>query len=209
MVCIKCGSALNSTESYCKRCGNPTSEGVKKKGNPFSTILLMILLAVTAVSIAYPIMNGRILGMDFKKYKENSNKVVSQNFTFYVPKTFKQETNLNRLILTDLEDNFSFSLEISEGSFHKVKNNLKLLKDALEENKCEVNSIETKKIDKVEYVVAHVTRAEERYVIAYAALNASYVTEIIYYNVDNQFHEDFLKEIAPMIYFAEYIGERG
>ena len=139
--------------------------------------------------------------------KANTYKVTYGGYTFRVPDDVVSFEEEGLLALTDEDETWVAMLQVEDASFAKVKANVNSLSDSYASEGFVVDSTDTKTIEDVEFVILNMEYTGTKMTFAICKASAGKVFFVVTYNIDNEYDEDTLKEIAKVVSTAELSDE--
>lgn len=201
-------SIPNNVNNY-----NNMQNNNKPKNN--KTIIFIIIGVVVAIALFFGIksinsIKDKLFSSDggtsgtLTNNSNNNYKVTYKNFTFTIPGDYVYEVTGSGLLIGDQLDNWAMLLDLTSGSFTKIKSNKANLQSYFIQQGFSASVAKEATYGGVEYITLELSKSGESALIAYSKLNSMYSAGVIIYTGDNSFDYSLLTNLAPILSSATY-----
>ncbi len=230
MHCSKCGFPLDEGSKVCKNCGKevendvafesevskaPIIYTINAKRNPLYALCGGLVLAAVAVILTAAVMLSIDNSINFNEDNENNTvvktaisayKVDFKGFTFTIPDSYIYEVKENSLLVSDTKGTWTAQIELQEGSFEKIKENMNLLQIAMQRSGFTSTMAVEKTLGDINYITFEINKGGQNAVAGITDANSMYFMAITVTTRNNDFDYSVLANIAPIVKSIEYNG---
>lgn len=135
---------------------------------------------------------------------KSSYKVNFKGFTFSIPDDLIYQINGDVLFIGDELGTWMAQLEIEQGSFARLQENINQLQPILQQSGYTVSAAEEKTLGGLAYITLEISASGQNAIAALSKVNSMYFAAITAFNLDNEFDYSILETIAPIINSAEF-----
>ena len=134
-------------------------------------------------------------------YKVNFN-----GFTLSIPDSLVYEQYDDVLVVGNEEDTWIAQVELFEGSYAQLKNNMDQMQTFLQQQGMTSSKAQLKTLGGVEFITLEVNSEGYNAIFAYAKANSMYTFAFTVANQANNFDYGILSQVAPIVKNATYVG---
>ena len=131
-------------------------------------------------------------------------KVNFKGFTLNIPDNLIYEEMNGDLYISDEEGTWVTILEVEQGSYATLKQNINLLQNSMQQAGYTCDSAQEKTIDGMDFITMEISMSGENAIAAITKANSMYIFGLTVITQDNDINYDLLKTFVPILNSAQY-----